>query len=293
MNVLYGILLGCPRSGTSFLMDALETLPRTECISGRIFPLHIAHIVNQELIEQVRSALMTAFQFSLNFHLRTVQTQRLPALEKWCRGAMNFSELVQAMSAKREFQRLIFKEPFLAFAPDFAYESIPESKIIHIYRDGRDCADSLVRSFDAMSDSKLTHLRSGEMPIGRKYNHLYVPWWVENGREDEFIRATPYIRSIWMWKKMVGRCHEFFSRPDVAASGRVLQLKYEDFVSDPKRYGETISNHMGSTMTGRFRKYLNRAVKNSIGVHARTRSQKEIEEAQRIARKELEIYGYL
>jgi hypothetical protein len=78
----------------------------------------------------------------------------------------------------------------------------------------------------------------------------------------------------------------------VEASGRVLLLSYEDFVTDPVRHGEAVLNHFGESSTPSFRRQLARAHTSSIGAHKR-RDPAEIREAERIAGDELRLYGYL
>ncbi|HEY9831805.1 MAG TPA: hypothetical protein V6D26_14580, partial [Stenomitos sp.] len=102
----------------------------------------------------------------------------------------------------------------------------------------------------------------------------------------------PYVRAIWMWKEMVGRCHNFFSQPEVAETGRVLLVKYEDLVSDSLKVGELIANHFGTQMNRQLQKQIKKAHPQSIGIHKR-RNPQEIEEAERIAQTELKLYGYL
>ena len=274
-------------------MQALNALPNSGCVSGILFPVFIPHLVNYPLPPVIYEALVFGLEASIQNYLDSgILTSRFAAIHKRLLGCMGFQELFQALRHKRVIERMVYKEPFLSFAPEFTYHALPNCRIIHIYRDGRDCADSLVRSYDVLTDEKLTTLRTSEMPLGRKYDHRYIPWWVENGREDEFLANTPYIRAIWMWKEMVRRCHNFFSRPDVAASGRVLMLQYEDLVSNSLYYGEIAVEHFGGTMNTQLRKQFRMARSSSVGIH-KHRDQKEVETAERIAKTELEVYGYL
>ena len=292
MKVEYNIVLGCPRSGTTFLMKCLDALPDSEVVSGILLPSAIPHIVNHALSPEIYEALSSGFKLSLKGYLDSIREARVPSIARWFRGCMDTQELIQALQSKRTIKRMVYKEPFLSFAPEFTYNALPNCRIVHICRDGRDSADSQVRTYDVLTDESLKHLRHTEMILGRKYDHHYIPWWVEEGREAEFLGCTPYVRAIWMWKEMVRRCHDFFSRPEIAASGRIMLVKYEDLVSDPLKYGESVVEHFGCKMNNRLRTAFQQASTQSIGVYRR-RDAKEIEIAEKIAKVELELYRYL
>ncbi len=289
----YDVVLGCPRSGTTFLMETLAGLPDVECMTGTLLPVSIPQVVNAESLPlALYDALTVAFERSLDDYMSSGRFHsRAAALQKWVNAPTGLSGLLDAVRGRRSQQRLIYKEPFLAFAPDFVCDALPEAKIIHIYRDGRDCANSLVRTYNVLTDDSLTHLLGAEMRLGRKVDDRYVPWWVEAGREDEFLAASPYGRAIWMWAYMTRRCHTVFSSPEVAASGRVLQLRYEDFVQAPDVHGRRILEHLDLEPSRSFLRRLGTAHAGSIGKHER-RSDAEIEEAERIAGAELALYGY-
>lgn len=293
MTVQYCIVLGCPRSGTTFLMTALKALANSECISGLLIPVSIPHLVNYSLPTYVYNTLAGELESSLQNYLDSgIPYSRMLAIHNWLKGWMSTKELLQAWQQKREIERIVYKEPFLSFAPEFTYRALPDCRILHLYRDGRDCADSLVRTYNVLTDEKLMALNTAEMPIGRKYDHRYVPWWVEEGKESEFLDCTPYVRAIWMWKEMVKRCHDFFSQPEVVETGRVLLVKYEELVSNNLQSGEVIVKHFNSAMNPRLQKQFKKARNSSIGIHKR-RDPQEIEAAERVAQAELKLYGYL
>lgn len=291
-KVEYGIVMGCPRSGTTFLMACLNALPYSECVSGHLLPVPIPHIVNCSLDSEVYQALSRSISFAFRDYLESVAQARVPVIHRWLNGAMANQELIQALQRKRTIKRLIYKEPFLSLATEFIYNALPNCRIVHIYRDGRDAADSLVRRYDVLTDEKLMTLSTAEMPLGRKYDHRYVPWWVEDGLEAQFLDCTPYVRAIWMWKEMVRRCDDFFSLPEVVASERVMLLRYEDLVSNPLQYGESVVNHFGGAMNNQLQAKFKQAKTSSIGIHKR-RDQQEVEAGENIAKAELELYGYL
>ena len=49
MNTSYGIVLGSPRSGTTYLMSVLNTIPDMACLSGTVLPAVVPHVVNRRL----------------------------------------------------------------------------------------------------------------------------------------------------------------------------------------------------------------------------------------------------
>ncbi len=286
------VVLGAPRSGTTFLMSVLTTFPAAECVTGNLWPIGIAHLAAQEIPTETREVLERSFRGALSEYLTSADYHSRPAaLRKWWRASRRMGDLPRAARGERVETMLIYKEPFLAFCPELPYRALADSPLIYIIRDGRDVADSLVRTYDVLSDEKLSHLESAEVFIGRASGQRFVPWWVGEGREDEFLDASPYVRAVWMWSVMSERCRRFFDRPEVAASGRVLRVRYEDLVSEPVAQGEAIASHLGQPLTARTRRQLQSSHPRSVGVHAH-RPQQEIEQAQRIAALELGALGY-
>lgn len=292
MSVGRAIVLGAPRSGTTFLMSVLNAHPALECVTGNLLPVGIAHLAAQELPEDVRDALQRSFRGALADYLTTsLYHSRAAALRKWLVAGRRPSMLAPALKGRRVEEMLVYKEPFLAFAPELAYQAVPDARLLYIVRDGRDVADSLVRSYDVLSDAKLTGLESNEVHIGRPVGGLYVPWWVGDSETSAFLEATPYVRAVWMWREMRRRCRDFFSRPDVAASGRVLQIRYEELIEHPLAQGQAILEHLGQPLTPTLRKRLLGAHPRSVGIHG-GREQAELAAAERVAGPELQALGY-
>lgn len=288
----YSIILGCPRSGTTFLMKALQPLPGAEVLSGLVYPPQLPHLAEKLANDEVSSLLELALAWSLEDFGLYAQRARAWAVGSWLQRNLSTRELIETIRGRRHIESMVFKEPFLAFAPQLAYQALPGAPIVHIHRDGRDCADSLVRKYDTLTDEKLSSLRSNEAPLGRKVDHRYVPWWVAEGEEDTFLALNPYLRSVWMWREIVRRCNDFFSLPDVQSSGRVLLVSYEELMADPQGIGAGVVAHIGHESSGRVRKRLSDAHMKSVGAHKR-RDPAEIAQATELAAPELDRLGYL
>lgn len=287
----FNFVLGCPRSGTTFLMDCLDALPYSECVTGHLIPIYVPHLFAATADEQVKKTILSTLEFSFLEYLDTYGQAKVPQIRRWFRKSLDSHELKLTLQNQRLIERMVYKEPFLAFAPEMIYEGFPEAKIVHIYRDGRDAADSLERKYKVLTDQKLKKLQSAEVIIGRSHGEFYIPWWVEYGQEDEFLSLSPYLRSVWMWKEMLLRCHQYFNQPEVIASGRVLSLRYEDLVKDPVYFGNLVVEHFGCQMNHRLKKRFLEARDSSIGIHKR-RTSEEIDKATHIAEPILKLYGY-
>jgi Sulfotransferase family len=292
VSVEHAIVLGAPRSGTTFLMGVLDTLAAAECVSGNLMPVGICHLAAQEPNDSLGPQLQRSFRGALSDYLQSsAYRSRAAALRKWWLIGRPPSGLWRAARGERSERMLVYKEPFLAFAPQLAYGAVADARLLYIFRDGRDVADSLVRTYDVLSDRRLADLESNEVQVGRRVGDRYVPWWVADGEERRFLAASPYVRAIWMWREMVRRCRDFFDQPYVSGSGRVLEVRYEDLVRAPRQQGEAIATHLGQRPGRRTLGRLRDAHPRSIGAH-RERAREEISAAEQLAGRELETLGY-
>ena len=292
MAASWAVILGCPRSGTTFLTDVTSGADATETAVGRVFPSQVGPVLGATNDPELRRALGYSLRFTLNDHLEAVAASRTAALVELLRGNSGLAETFDGLRRRRRLSVMVYKEPFLAFAPEYPYEALPGSRIIHIHRDGRDAADSLVRTYDVLSDARLASPDSNEVVFGRPVDGRYVPWWVAEGAEGEFLDASQYVRAVWMWREMVRLCTAFAARPDVVESGRVMAVKYEDVVSRPMEVGMQVIQHLGLKPNRRIEARLRAAKVGSIGIH-RKRPQAEVARATALAGAELAALGYV
>lgn len=200
-------------------------------------------------------------------------------------------ELARGLRRDLPVTTLVYKEPFLAFCPDFAARALEGARLVVIHRDGRDVADSLVRTYDVLTDDKLHRLDTNEAPIGRRVGDRFVPWWVEVGEDQEFLAATPYLRSVWLWRSMVRRCLDATGAGPATDREPLVVVRYEDLVRRPLDEGRRLLDVLGLRENRRVRQRLERASPRSIGIH-RDRDPGEIRAATELARVELSALGY-
>ena len=286
------IVFGASRSGTTFLMSVLDALPEAECVTGNLFPTPLIHLVAQQPPPETEELLARSFRGAVRDFLDSAAYRsRAAALRKWWAADRGPAGLRSAVRGRRGERVVVYKEPFLSFAPSFAYEAFPESRLVYLLRDGRDVADSMVRKYNILSDAKLATLENNEAPLGRGHGKLMIPWWVDPGAEERFVASDQFGRAIWMWAAMAGRSQTFIESPEVVASGRILTVRYEELMADPPAQGEALIEHLGMRAGRQARRRLAAAHGRSVGIHAR-RDPESVRRAEAIAGDQLRRCGY-
>jgi hypothetical protein len=261
---------------------------------GPAVPDVLLNALGQGLSEKLENRFLEAPKRSIQVFLNGRYNSRFLAFESWWRTPLQLNKLWHVIrpGTRPHPDLFVYRQPFLSFAPEVAFDGFPEAKLIYIYRDGRDVANSLVETYDAFSDHDLSNFLSPHARLGRQHDDLFVPWWVEEGREQEFVLGSQYVRAIWLWSYIVNRCESFLSERMQYSKERILKIRYEDLVSDPQLWGAKICEHLDKEMTVAFRRKLSEARTSSIGKYQQ-RSQEEVEEAMGFAAEELERLGYV
>jgi hypothetical protein len=158
-------VVGCPRSGTTFLAGSIGSAPGFVDL-GEVHPLkaaipELADLPAEDAARRLRRALETVRRLGLVVGLRGVE-----------------------------------QTPELAFVLPAALEAYPQARIVHIVRDGRDVVSSLLER------GWLGAGRTGRDDARLAYG-AHARFWVEPERREEFERASEARRAAWAWRRYV------------------------------------------------------------------------------------------
>jgi len=158
-------ILGCPRSGTTFLARSLGSLDGFVDL-GEVQPLkaaipELAGAEPGEAAARVRGILD--------------RTRRLGLVGP---------------------RRAVEQTPETVFVADAAARAFPRGVLIHLVRDGRDVVCSLLER------GWLSAGRGGRDDAGQGYG-ADARFWVEPERADEFREAGDARRAAWAWRRYV------------------------------------------------------------------------------------------
>jgi hypothetical protein len=269
-------VMGCPRSGTTFLLRCLTELPRTRSFAGNLIPDRLCHVIASagpspladDILYSCRAVLWKAFVTSMlsrSYHLRRAVREPRHAWSV-ARTLLGWSPL-----AVEEFG-MVYKEPFLAMAAVSFMRHFGGARFIHLIRDGRDCADSLERTYgtalsDPVLDARGSRWREvgSEIGVGRERDGKILPWWVPDEHGQRFLDSSRYERYLWLWSECVRRAKE----SERVASGRYLEIRYEELCTNPRGMGEQLLGFLGLEGSRRFWNTLGSARSSSIGIGGR------------------------
>lgn len=286
-------ILGCPRSGTTFLSSCVGAIPGTREFVGILAPPRLMHLigesgsasVREELLSCIRDTFWQTFWRSVYF-----RSERLALLANRSLSIKEFLE-----KPDMEEKLFCYKEPFLRFAAEHFATHFPNSKFIHIIRDGRDNADSMVRTYgdalsdDVLSSNELSYNKVSEIGTWRRVDGFNFPWWLPATEEASFKSMSKYARYVRLWKEMTIRCRKL---KDTLDDTRYYEIKYEDFVSDPIKYGHEIRKFLAKPDSTYFRKRLGRAFTTSSNISKRNQPKDLLDESVNIAGDLLNELGY-
>jgi hypothetical protein len=173
--------------------------------------------------------------------------------------------------------RGVEQTPETSFVLGAALRAFPEGRAVHMLRDGRDVVASLLER-GWFSDTRL----GSTDDVGQAYGG-HARFWVEEGRREEFLRASEASRAAWAWRRYVTAAS--------AAHKRTLEVRYEELVADPRSVAERLAEHLGLDADSLARS-LSEAHGESIGRWQRDLAPEQIADVERQAGELLVQLGY-
>ena len=190
-------VVGSPRSGTTFLAGAIGSIPGFVDL-GEVAPVkaavaELAALPPQEAASQLRRILAVSRRMGLVGSVRPVE-----------------------------------QTPEMAFLVPAITRAYPEARVVHMVRDGRDVACSLLEK--PWLRRQQTEADDAGVPHG-----AHARFWVEPERRAEFEAASDARRAAWVWRSYLA----------AARKGDPLELRYEDVATDPARVAAGLARHLG------------------------------------------------
>jgi len=193
-------VVGSPRSGTTFTGRALGSLPGFVDLD-EVQPWKAAI---PELLGQPEELVARRLR-------QILQRVRTLALAGGLRG--------------------VEQTPETSFVLAAALRAYPDALAVHVVRDGRDVATSLLER------GWLSAERTGADDAGLAFGP-YARFWVEPGREQEFSEVSDATRAAWAWRRYVTAA--------AAVPARTAVVRYEQLVSDPAAAAAPVAERLGA-----------------------------------------------
>jgi hypothetical protein len=190
-------VVGSPRSGTTFLAGAIGSLPGFVDL-GEVAPVKAA--------VPALAALSPADA--------ATRLRRILAL----------SRRVGLVGAVRPVEQT----PEMAFVVRAVPLAYPKARVVHIVRDGRDVACSLLEK--PWLRPAQGRVDDAGVPYG-----AHARFWVEPERRDEFERASDARRAAWVWRSYLTAAR---------TADEALEVRYEDVAADPSTVAAQLAPHL-------------------------------------------------
>jgi hypothetical protein len=210
-------VVGSPRSGTTFLAGAIGSLPGFVDL-GELAPVkaavpELAARPPDEAARRLRRTLAVARRVGLVGSVRAVE-----------------------------------QTPELAHLARVLPLAFPDASIVHIVRDGRDVACSLLEK------PWLKREQPSSDDAGLPYGS-YARFWVEPDRRAEFEAASDARRAAWVWRSYVTAAR---------AAASAVEVRYEQVAAEPAAVASLLATALGAPVEP-LTAQLRRAHDTSVG----------------------------
>lgn len=172
--------------------------------------------------------------------------------------------------------RGVEQTPETSFVLGAALRAYPEAIAVHVIRDGRDVATSLLER------GWLNATRTGADDARLAYG-AHPRFWVEPSRLDEFVEVSDATRAAWAWRRYVTAAR--------AVPERTVELRYEQLVADPGAAANAVAEPLG-VEPGPVAERLSRVHDRSAGRWRRDLAPDQLADVEREAGETLASLGY-
>jgi Sulfotransferase family len=190
-------VVGSPRSGTTFLAGAIGSLPGFVDL-GEVAPVKAAVPELATLAPTVAAARL--------------------------RRILTVARRVGLVGSVRPVEQT----PELAHLVDVVRLAYPQARVVHILRDGRDVACSLL-------EKPWLRPQEGSDDAGVPYG-AYARFWVETERRQEFEEASEARRAAWVWRRYVEAAR--------GSGSDLVTIRYEDLATSPERVANGLAEEL-------------------------------------------------
>ncbi|MFL5911147.1 MAG: sulfotransferase family protein [Gaiellaceae bacterium] len=171
-----------------------------------------------------------------------VDLGEVPLLKAAIPGLVGLAEAEQAREIRRILQRVrglglvrrlrgVEQTPETGFVLPAALRAFPSATAVHVVRDGRDVACSLLER------GWLSARRSDESDDAKLSYGVHPRFWVEPERREEFTQVSDARRAAWAWRRYVTAAR--------AAPDRTVTVRYEELVADPEAATTPLAETLG------------------------------------------------
>ena len=174
-------------------------------------------------------------------------------------------------------RRAVEQTPEAAFVLPAVAEAFPRATLVHAIRDGRDVVGSLLER------GWLSAGKAGVDDTGAEYGS-HVRFWLEPGREEEFLAATDARRCAWAWRRYVSAAR--------ASGVELTEVRYERLAAEPVRVAVDLARALAVDEAD-VRRVLGEAHDASVGRWRRDLAQEQVAEVEAEAGSLLRDLGYL
>lgn len=246
-------VLGSPRSGTTVTAEAIGDvagfidLGEVNRYKRAVPDLYAARIDRRgEVVAEIRRILRTAQRLSGGVGLRPVE-----------------------------------QTPESSFLVDELAAAFPDARFVHLVRDGRDVATSLLEA-GWLGDRALGRDDAGLATGG------HARFWVEAGQEGAFEAASEIRRCGWAWRRYEQAASVALARLDPT---RVVTIRYEELAADPGTVATMLADRLGGERAAFVRSFA-RIHRSSVGRHRKVLGGQQLEELLTEVGELLELLDY-